>query len=86
MAQVDFSTFPILHSPRFLLRQITQDDLRAVFDGLSNPQVIVNYGVSYASLEEAQRQMDWFEEIYSNGTAFGGRSVIQSKDPRCWVQ
>ena len=68
MAQVDFSTFPILHSPRFLLRQITQDDLRAVFDGLSNPQVIVNYGVSYASLEEAQRQMDWFEEIYSNGT------------------
>ena len=68
MAAFDFSTFPMLHSSRFLLRQMTQDDLPAVFLGLSNPQVIANYGVSYVSSEETQRQMDWFEVIYSSGT------------------
>ena len=68
MADFDFSRFPALPTPRFLLRQITATDKTAVFQGLSNPQVIANYGVSYASFEETQRQMDWFEEIYSNKT------------------
>jgi ribosomal-protein-alanine N-acetyltransferase len=61
-------TFPTLDTPRFVLRQITQDDLPAVFAGLSDPRVIANYGVSYASAEQTQRQMDWFEEIHATGT------------------
>jgi ribosomal-protein-alanine N-acetyltransferase len=68
MASFDAPTFPTLHSPGFLLRRITQADLPAVFRGLSDPRVIAHYGVSYASAEETQRQMDWFEAIHANGT------------------
>lgn len=60
--------FPSLRTSRFLLRQIDSNDRAAVFRGLSDPRVIANYGVSYSSLEEAQRQMDWFREIYCNST------------------
>lgn len=68
MAQISVSKFPELASARFLLRQIVPSDHSAVFLGLSNPRVIAHYGVSYSSLEETQRQMDWFQDIYSNGT------------------
>ena len=68
MAAFDFPTFPELDSPRFLLRQITPGDHPAIFLGLSDPQVIAHYGVSYSSLEDAQRQMDWFQNIYADGS------------------
>jgi len=60
--------FPELRTPRFVLRQIIPADLPTVFAGLSNPQVIQHYGVSYDSLDATQRQMDWFEELFAQGT------------------
>jgi [ribosomal protein S5]-alanine N-acetyltransferase len=61
-------TFPELRTSRFLLRRIVPNDLSTVFAGLSNPQVIVNYGVSYESLEATQHQLDWFENIFKERT------------------
>ena len=45
---------------RILLREIENSDIDSVFKGLSNPDVIKHYGVSYHSLEETKEQMEWF--------------------------
>jgi [ribosomal protein S5]-alanine N-acetyltransferase len=53
---------------RLLLRRFINDDIENVFKGLSHPQVIQYYGVSYSSLEETKTQMKWFDEIEQNKT------------------
>lgn len=45
-----------------MLREIEEKDLAKVFAGLSHPEVIRYYGVSYTSLEATREQMDWFQE------------------------
>ncbi|MFC3107130.1 GNAT family N-acetyltransferase [Undibacterium arcticum] len=59
----DPSSFPTLHTANFLLRQIAQDDLADIFRGLSDPRVTAYYGVSYATQEAAQMQMQWYRAI-----------------------
>ena len=57
------SAFPILKSDRLLLRQFTAADQQMVFYGLSHPQVIPFYGVSYNTYEATKAQMDWFADL-----------------------
>jgi ribosomal-protein-alanine N-acetyltransferase len=58
----------ILHTDRFLLRQFHADDLASVFEGLSHPDVIRYYGVSYSNLEETNDQLMWFNDLQKNET------------------
>ncbi|MBM3115439.1 GNAT family N-acetyltransferase [Jeongeupia naejangsanensis] len=58
-----YADFPTLETARFVLREFVQQDIDAVFRGLSHPQVIAHYGVSYATLDDTQEQMDWFRQI-----------------------
>lgn len=60
--------FPIIKTDRFLLRQFEESDLQNVFNGLSNPDVIKYYGISYDNLEAAKEQISWFAELEDNGT------------------
>ena len=53
---------PTLKTDRILLRGITERDLENIFHGLSHPEVIRYYGISYDSLEATQGQMRWFAE------------------------
>jgi [ribosomal protein S5]-alanine N-acetyltransferase len=62
------SPFHTLHTARLLLRPFTSADLHHVFQGLSHPDVIRYYGVSFNSLEDTQEQMKWFNELERNGT------------------
>lgn len=55
--------FPVLETGRLRLREIVEEDIRSIFLGLSDPQVIRYYGVSYATLEATQAQMDWYREL-----------------------
>lgn len=55
--------FPVLATERLVLRRFRQDDIESVYQGLSHPQVIRHYGVSYDSLEATQEQMDWYAAI-----------------------
>ncbi len=57
-----------LKTERFLLRRFKNDDLEKVFQGLSNPEVIRYYGVSFSSLEATREQMAWFEELEQKET------------------
>lgn len=58
----------ILHTQRLVIRDITDDDLPFIHKGLSDPDVIKYYGVSYNTLEEAKSQMAWYKEIESSNT------------------
>lgn len=62
------SPFPKIQTERLLLRQFRPDDIRNVFRGLSHPEVIRHYGVSYDSLAATRAQMDWFAALEAEET------------------
>ena len=60
--------FPIITTNRFILRQFVDQDVDHVFAGLSNPDVIKYYGVSYDSIEATRKQMQFFSDLEQHGT------------------
>ena len=46
-----------------MLRPMAASDLVNVFTGLSDPEVIKYYGVSYKTLEETQAQIKWYLQL-----------------------
>lgn len=62
------STVPSLHTRRLLLRPVETADQPMIFRGLSHPDVIRYYGVSYQSLEATGAQMDFYRELVEQGT------------------
>lgn len=65
--------FPTLHTRRLLLRQIIDTDIDKIFEGLSHPDVIKHYGVSYASKDATLAQMKWYADMMEQDTG------------RCWA-
>jgi ribosomal-protein-alanine N-acetyltransferase len=61
-----YKKFPILESERVRLRQIVDSDLEHVFRGLSHPDIIKYYGISFDSLEATKEQMVWFSDHEKN--------------------
>lgn len=57
-----------IESERLHLRPFNDDDLNDVFKGLSHPEVIKYYGISYDTLESAKEQMKWFRNLEKNKT------------------
>lgn len=62
------ANFPILRTERLLLRQFAESDLENVFNGLSHPDIIKYYGVSYPTLEATKAQMEFFADLEKNET------------------
>ena len=62
------STFPALESERVTLRQFADSDLENVFKGLSHPDIIKYYGISFNSMEATKEQMAWFADLEKNET------------------
>jgi len=60
--------FPILKTDRLLLRQIVESDIENIFRGLSHPEVIKYYGISYRTLEETKEQMKFYRDLEIEGT------------------
>lgn len=60
--------FPILESERVVLRQFIESDLENVFNGLSHPDIIKYYGISFDSIEATKEQMQWFSDLEKNET------------------
>lgn len=57
-----------INTQRFLLRPIVPGDIENIYKGLSHPDVIRYYGVSYDSLAATQEQMDWYAGLEAHGT------------------
>lgn len=62
--------FPELESKRLFLRKITDRDLDYIFKGLSHPEVIRYYGISFKSKEATLEQMRWFKELEEKGSGY----------------
>lgn len=62
------SNFPVITTDHLLLRQFVESDLENVFKGLSHPDIIKYYGVSYTTLEESKEQMQFFSDQEKNET------------------
>lgn len=60
--------FPILKTEKLLLRKFIQGDLENVYLGLSHPDVIKYYGISYDSLEATKMQLKYFDDLEKTGT------------------
>ncbi|MFZ6052479.1 GNAT family N-acetyltransferase [Halocola ammonii] len=71
-------TFPKLETSRLTLRQISESDRELIFKGLSHPEVIRYYGVSFDSLEATKEQMEWFRDLEKKATGIWW--AICSKD------
>ncbi len=65
--------FPVLTTERLLLREIVPGDIDVVFKGLSHPEVIKHFGISFLTLSATQEQMDWYANMIKNDTG------------RCWA-
>ncbi len=68
----------MIHTERLTIRKITPDDIHHVFKGLSHPEVIKYYGVSFMTLEATKEQMDWYADHEKNET--GQWFAVCSKD------
>lgn len=60
--------FPELTTGKYRLRQILRDDQPYVFRGLSHPEVIKYYGISFSSLTDTRLQMEWYENLLKEQT------------------
>ncbi len=58
--------FPEINTERFLLRNITASDQSKIFEGLSHPDIIKHYGVSYTTFESTNAQMDFYNDLLKN--------------------
>lgn len=70
--------FPVFTTKRLLLRQFRKEDQEKVFYGLSHPEVIKYYGVSYTSLKATKEQMNWYSNLEKSKTGIWW--VIASQD------
>ncbi|MEQ8525593.1 GNAT family protein [Gracilimonas sp.] len=57
-----------LKTERLVLRSFKDSDLDNVFKGLSNPDIIKYYGISFDTKESAKEQMKWFANHEKNET------------------
>ncbi|MEX2350193.1 MAG: GNAT family N-acetyltransferase [Flavobacteriaceae bacterium] len=60
--------FPTLKTESLLLRQITDKDLKNIHKGLSNPDVVKYYDISFESMEATKEQMKWFADLEKTET------------------
>ncbi len=60
--------FREIKTERLLLRQMRDADKPKVFEGLSCPEMTKYYGVSYKTLEETERQMEWYRKLREENT------------------
>ena len=60
--------FPTINTQRLLLRQFVDSDIENVYKGLSDPEIIKYYGVSYKTLEETKAQMQFFADLEKERT------------------
>lgn len=59
---------------------ITDEDIHDIFRGLSHPEVIKYYGVSYKTLEATQEQMQWYKSLQEHQTGIWWKIVNETNE------
>ena len=58
----------MIKTNHFLCRSFRESDLDNVYFGLSHPDVIKFYGISFSSREESKIQMEWYSALEKNSS------------------
>ncbi|MCP9200773.1 GNAT family N-acetyltransferase [Gramella sp. GC03-9] len=58
---------PNLETSRLLLKKVVNEDQQNIYRGLSHPEVIKYYGVSYSTFKETEEQMRWYSNLEKSG-------------------
>ena len=53
---------------KYWLREIEPTDIENIHKGLSNPEITKYYDVHFSTLEETEQQMQWYQNLRSEGT------------------
>ena len=62
-----FATFPTLETERFLLRQVTPDDVADIFHILGSPEVVRHLGrPPMATMDEAVRRVQAYQTVFDD--------------------
>lgn len=67
--------FPAIETERLLLHEIISEDQQFIFEGLSHPEVIRYYGVSYQTYEATAAQMNWYQVMLKQGSGVAWKIV-----------
>jgi len=57
-----------METQRLVMTEIESSDIQFIYKGLSHPEVIKYYGVSFHSLEATEEQMQWYADLKANNT------------------
>lgn len=75
------STFPVLHTERFILRQLKQEDARVLFQYFSLDEVTEFYDLeSFKKLVQAEQLIDRWNERFVNDEGIRWAITLKSED------
>lgn len=77
--------FQPLTTERFELKQILPEDQQFIFEGLSHPQVILFYGISYSTFEATRAQMVYYDQLVYTGKGAWWKIVDKQTGERAGV-
>ena len=75
--------FHEIQTERLILNRIESSDIDNIYKGLSMPEVIQYYGVSYSSLEDTKEQMNWYENLDKSGSGMWWAIRIKNSREFC---
>lgn len=57
-----------METQRYVIEEIKPSDIHFIYKGLSHPEVIKYYGISFHSLKATEEQMQWYADLRANNT------------------
>lgn len=68
---------------RLFLKKVQPIDQKDIFRGLSHPEVIKHYGVSYTSIEDTREQMNWYSNLEKAGSGMWWSIRVEENSHFC---
>lgn len=69
-----------MRTTNYYLKEIESSDIRNIHRGLSDPDITKYYDVHFPTLEDAKKQMAWYENLKKNNTGIWWGIYGQSDD------
>ncbi|MBR7795140.1 MAG: GNAT family N-acetyltransferase [Bacillota bacterium] len=75
------NTFPIIETERLILREVTNEDALAMFDYLSDQDVVKHMGLEpYKTPTEVLEEINWYQLIREEGTGIRWGITLKNMD------
>lgn len=72
-----------LQSPRCFLKVVAPEHITHIHQGLSNTLVTQYYDVHFATIQDTQEQMDWYENLFQNNLGCWWSAFLRDSNAFC---